>query len=135
MRSNKPILLVEDDLVDVLTLKRAFKDLEVTNRLIHFEEGESALDYLKSTELLPCLILLDLNMPRMNGLEFISNAKSDEQLKSIPIVVLTTSSEYNDKVKSFEFSVAGYLVKPLDYSKFVEMIRTLSNYWTTSELL
>ncbi len=136
MKNNKPILLIEDDLVDALTVKRAFKELNVKNKIIHKPDGEQALDLLtdKSSPL-PCMILLDLNMPRMNGLEFIEQAKSDLTLRSIPIIVLTTSSEYRDKEKSFEHSVAGYLVKPLDYTIFVQMIKTLSAYWTVSEML
>jgi CheY-like chemotaxis protein len=118
-----------------MTVKRAFKDLNVTNPLVHTLNGEEALEYLKSEEnKKPCIILLDLNMPRMNGIEFMQVVKVDDKLKKIPIVVLTTSREEQDKVKSFRLGVAGYMLKSVDYKEFVEIIRTISLYWTSSEL-
>jgi len=135
MRKPKPILLVEDDNIDAMTVRRALKDLKVTNELIRVGDGEKALEYLrdKSTQN-PCLVLLDLNMPKMNGIEFLKIAKADEDLKKIPVVVLTTSDEQRDIVESFELSVAGYMVKSADYSNFVEMIRVINLYWTLSEM-
>jgi CheY-like chemotaxis protein len=135
MRNFKPVLLVEDDSVDAMTVKRAFKDLKVTNTLIHRINGEEALEYLKNEiNLKPCVILLDLNMPKMNGTEFLKVAKNDQNLRKIPVVVLTTSKEERDIVESFNLSVAGYIVKPVDYKNFVEAIRTIDLYWTLSEL-
>jgi len=135
MKKPKPILLVEDDNIDAMTVRRAMKDLKVTNELIRVGDGEKALEYLhdESTEN-PCLILLDLNMPKMNGIEFLKIDKADEDLKKIPVVVLTTSDEQRDIVESFELSVAGYMVKSADYSNFVEMIRVINLYWTLSEM-
>jgi CheY-like chemotaxis protein len=135
MRGKRPILLVEDDKVDVMTVKRALKEIHVTNRVDTAGNGEEALEYLrvhKDEE--PCIILLDLNMPRMNGFEFLKAAKQDELLKMIPVIVLTTSKEEQDKVESFKLSVAGYMIKPVDYKQFVEVIRTINIYWTLSEL-
>jgi len=133
--SKKPILFVEDDHVDAMTVKRAFKDLKVTNPLAHTINGEQALEYLRNERnRKPCVILLDLNMPKMNGIEFLKIAKADDALRKIPVVVLTTSREENDIVESFDLSVAGYIVKPVDYKKFVEAIRTIDVYWTLSEL-
>jgi CheY-like chemotaxis protein len=118
-----------------MTVKRAFKDLNVTNPLVHTLNGEEALEYLKSKEnKKPCIILLDLNMPRMNGFEFMQVIKVDDKLKKIPIVVLTTSQEERDKVESFSLGVAGYMLKSVDYKEFVEIVRTISLYWTVSEL-
>lgn len=135
MKGKKPILLVEDDKVDAMTVRRAFKDLKVTNPLVHSINGEEALDYLSDdSNDKPCVILLDLNMPKMNGTEFLKVVKADESLKRIPVVMLTTSQEERDIVESFELSVAGYIVKPVDYQKFVEAIRTIELYWTLSEL-
>ncbi len=135
MRNYKPVLLVEDDNVDAMTVRRAFKDLKVTNPLVHRINGEEALEYLKDeNNKIPCVILLDLNMPKMNGTEFLKVAKSDEKLKKIPVVVLTTSKEERDIVESFDLSVAGYIVKPVDYKNFVEAIKTIDLYWTLSEL-
>jgi len=135
MRNSKPVLLVEDDSVDAMTVKRAFKDLKVLNPLTHRTNGEEALEYLrdKSNER-PCVILLDLNMPKMNGGEFLKVVKADDVLKKIPVVVLTTSKEECDIMESFKLSVGGYIVKPVNYTKFVEAISTIDLYWTLSEL-
>jgi len=133
--SKKPILLVEDDRVDAMTVERALKDLKATNELVHRVNGEEALEYLRNeSNKKPCVILLDLNMPKMNGVEFLKVAKADEALKKIPVIVLTTSEEEQDVVESFNLGVAGYIVKPTDYKKFVEAIRTIDLYWTLSEL-
>ncbi len=135
MRSSKPILLVEDDKVDAMTVKRALKELSVANQLVHQINGEEALEYLRSeSNGRPCVILLDLNMPKMNGIEFLEIAKADDELKQIPVVVLTTSNSEQDRAESFKLSVAGYIVKPTDYKKFVEAIKTICDYWTLSEL-
>ncbi|MBI9039666.1 MAG: response regulator [Bacteroidales bacterium] len=135
MNAKIKILLVEDDQVDVMTIKRAFKDINITNPIFVCENGLEALDYLHDKQKeLPGIILLDLNMPKMNGIEFLQEIKDDKQLKSIPVVVLTTSKEEQDKVESFNLGVAGYMIKPVDYLQFVEIIRTIHLYWTLSEL-
>ena len=135
MRGKRPILLVEDDKVDAMTVKRALKEIHVTNHVETAGNGEEALEYLRAhKDEEPCIILLDLNMPRMNGIEFLKVAKQDELLKMIPVVVLTTSKEDQDKVESFKLSVAGYMIKPVDYQKFVDVMRTINIYWTLSEL-
>lgn len=132
---NKPILLVEDDQVDAMTVKRALKELHVTNPLTHVENGEEALDHLRNpASERPCIILLDLNMPRMGGIEFLQVIKHDEVLRVIPVVVLTTSEEQQDKVESFSLGVAGYMAKPVDYHQFVEVMRSINTYWTLSEM-
>ena len=135
MRKSQPILLVEDDAVDVMTIKRALKDVGSENEIIHFVNGELALEYLKSDDHKePCIIILDLNMPRMNGLEFLRLLKMDPELKKMPVVVLTTSTNEKDISESFDNCVAGYMVKPADYEKFVDIMKTISCYWTVSEL-
>ncbi len=134
MHQLKPILLVEDDNVDAMTVRRVLKDLHVANALVHSLNGEEALEYLADESVeKPFLILLDLNMPKMNGLEFLKTIKSDYQLKTIPVIVLTTSKEKRDVIHSFELGAAGYMVKPVDYAKFVEIISTVVLYWRTSE--
>lgn len=133
--TNKPILLVEDDQVDTMTVMRALKEIHVTNPLVHLENGEEAVRYLRDpASEKPCIILLDLNMPIMNGIEFLQVVKHDDQLKRIPIVVLTTSEEQQDKVNSFNLGVAGYMAKPVDYRQFVEVMRSIDAYWTISEM-
>jgi CheY-like chemotaxis protein len=132
---DKPILLVEDDRVDALTVKRALKDLKVTNPLHIVEDGEQALTFLRDPQHeLPGLILLDLNMPRMGGIEFLEVLKADPHLRMLSVVVLTTSNEEQDKVDSYSLCVAGYMLKPVDYLQFVEVVRTISLYWTLCEL-
>ncbi len=134
MRNALPLLLVEDDLVDVMTVKRALRELGAVNPLHVVHNGEQALAYLQAgAPVSPGLILLDLNMPRMNGLEFLRHVKADPQLSRIPVVVLTTSREEKDRLESFRHSVAGYMVKPVDYPQFVEVMRTIQAYWSLSE--
>ena len=135
MRNSKPILLVEDDSVDAMTVRRALKDLKVGNPLTHAVNGEDALLYLRNGDnKKPCVILLDLNMPKMNGIEFLRIVRADESLKSIPVIVLTTSKEEQDKIESFKLCVAGYIIKSVDYKKFVEAVKIIDLYWTLSEL-
>jgi CheY-like chemotaxis protein len=132
--SHKPILLVEDDQVDVMTTRRALKELHVANPLAVCENGELAIGWLHAAAELPCIILLDLNMPIMNGIEFLRSVKADPHLRRIPVVVLTTSEEQEDKVRSFDLGVAGYMAKPVDYRRFVEVMRSIDLYWTISEM-
>jgi CheY-like chemotaxis protein len=133
--TNKPILLVEDDRVDTMTVTRALKEIDVKNQVVHRENGEEALNYLKdATGDKPCIILLDLNMPIMNGIEFLRAVKNTETLKLIPVVVLTTSDEPQDKLNSFNLGVAGYMSKAVDYRQFVEIMRAIDSYWTISEM-
>ncbi len=133
--SDKPILLVEDDQVDVMTVRRALRETEVANPVVNLENGEEALKYLRDPQSArPCLILLDINMPIMNGIEFLRVVKQDARLKRIPVVVLTTSGEQQDIGNSFDLGVAGYMSKPVDYRKFVEVMRTINAYWSVSEV-
>jgi CheY-like chemotaxis protein len=135
MRSSKPTLLAEDDDVDAMIIQRALNELKVANKLVRKVNGEDALEYLRGEgNQKPCVILLDLNMPRMNGFEFLKNVKADDALKKIPVVVLTISEEYEDVLESFGLGAAGYIVKAIDYKRFVEAIRTLDMYWTLSRL-
>ncbi|MCJ7728582.1 MAG: response regulator [Sedimentisphaerales bacterium] len=135
MRDSKPIMLVEDDTVDAMTVKRALKDLKVLNPLIRTGNGEEALVYLRDdNNVKPCVILLDLNMPKMNGIEFLRVAKADEKLRRIPAIILTTSKDDQDRIQTFQLNVAGFIVKPVDYKKFVDAVRIINLYWTLSEL-
>jgi CheY-like chemotaxis protein len=128
-------MLVEDDAVDAMTVRRALKELDVKIPLACVENGEQALEYLRqSGQVLPCIILLDLNMPVMGGIEFLQVVKHDAVLKRIPVVVLTTSNEQEDKVASFDLGVAGYIRKPIDYRQFVDAVRAIDTYWSISEL-
>jgi CheY-like chemotaxis protein len=133
--SSFSILLVEDDLVDVMSVKRALRDLNVPSPLEVAGNGEEALLRLRTPERpLPGIILLDLNMPRMNGIDFLKVLKADMRLRRIPVVVLTTSKEEKDRLESFNLSVAGYMVKPVEYAGFVEVVRNIQRYWNQSEM-
>ena len=135
MQTLKPILLVEDDSVDAMTVKRALRDLHVANSVIHLVNGEDAMKYLADPATdKPFVILLDLNMPKMNGIEFLKAVKADAGLRVTPVIVLTTSKEGQDVFDSFELGAAGYMVKPVDYRKFVEVMGTVMLYWNSSEL-
>lgn len=135
MRSEKLMLLVEDDAIDRMTVERALKEIRVTNRLDMVGNGEEALEFLRdSGREKPGIILLDLNMPRMNGIEFLKVVKADEELRRIPVIVLTTSKDEQDRVDSFNLGVTGYMVKPVDYMQFVEVVKAIYLYWTLSEL-
>ena len=134
MNSHHHILLVEDDRIDAMTVMRALRDLGSTNPLHHVTDGEKALTFLRDpANPRPMLILLDLNMPRMNGAEFLAVIKADDLFRAIPIVVLTTSQEDRDRLRAFDLSAAGYIVKPVDYTQFVNVMRTVLDYWTTSQ--
>ena len=129
MKDKRNILLVEDDIVDAMTVRRALNDLKVTNTLNTVANGEEALEFLhESQNEHPGIILLDLNMPKMNGIEFLKIMKNDNSLKRIPVVVLTTSQEEQDKIESFNLGIAGYMIKPVDYLQFVETMRTINLY-------
>ncbi len=134
------ILLVEDDEVDVMNVKRAFKKNQITNPLYVAGNGLEALVMLRSQGNPPSLpkeqrlILLDLNMPKMNGIEFLREVRADPELKPIPVIVLTTSNEDRDKVEAYNLNVAGYILKPVTFSNFVQAIATLNNYWALSEI-
>jgi len=135
MHKSRPLLLVEDDQVDARTIKHALDDLNIAESVVHVTNGEEALEYLRSAvNKRPCLILLDLNMPKMNGIEFLKEVKNDPLLRRIPIVVLTTSSEDDDILGTFQYSVAGYMLKPIDYREFVDTIHTITKYWSLSVL-
>ena len=135
MRTTKAILLVEDDKVDAMTIKRALQEINVTNELKIVGNGEEALEFLRDGHNeKPAIILLDLNMPKMNGIEFLTIIKQDNELKRIPAIVLTTSRDEQDRIDSFNLGVAGYMIKPVDYLQFVEVMKTIHMYWTLSEL-
>jgi CheY-like chemotaxis protein len=129
------ILLVDDDEVDVMNVQRAFEKSRITNPVHVAKNGLDALQLLRDGTVGPRrLVLLDLNMPRMNGIEFLREVRADEQLRSTSVVVLTTSNEERDKIEAYELNVAGYLVKPLTFVKFVDVVATLNKYWTLVEM-
>ena len=130
------ILLVEDDQVDIMNVKRAFDRNRITNPLYVATNGLDALEMLR-TNAVPAdrrLILLDLNMPKMSGIEFLRELRADAALSSTPVVVLTTSNDERDKIDAYNLNVAGYLLKPVTFINFVEVMAALNKYWTLVEL-
>ncbi|MCL7419977.1 MAG: response regulator [Methylobacter sp.] len=131
MNSIQPILLVEDDQVDIMTVERGLKKLGVINKLVTVNNGEEALQYLESSEdELPCMILLDINMPKMNGHECLKQLKSHPAFKNIPVIMLTSSMEQQDVDQGFALGISGYILKPVDYDQFIDAIQVLNSYWT-----
>jgi len=134
MLAEKPILVVDDDIVDAMTVQRAFKKLKIKNTVYHFGKGEEALDFLHEQKAeLPKLILLDLNMQGMHGIEFLEHIKNNIDFKHIPVIILTTSDEKKDRMQTYRRGAAGYLVKPVRFETFVKMLKTVINYWSLSK--
>ncbi len=134
------LLLVEDDEVDVMNVKRALKKNNLTIPIHHVSDGHEALellDYWQSSEFTRfknLLILLDLNMPKMSGLEFLKLLRQNRQFSKIPVIILTTSNQQKDLVAAYDLNVAGYIVKPIEFQEFVETIDALSRYWSICEM-
>lgn len=129
------ILLIEDDTIEVMKLKRAIAKLEMEHTLIEATNGEEALSILKDDHILPDIIFLDLNMPKINGLEFLRILKDDPVLRFLPTIMLTTSSNRKDILACYDIGIAGYIIKPLKYDDYVAKIEKALNYWSTNELI
>lgn len=131
------ILLVEDDPAHAEIVRRNFDEFRLANRMTHVSDGQQALDFLYrrgaycDPELSPRpgLILLDLRLPKVDGLEVLATIKNDESLRLIPVVILTTSAAEADRVKAYENHTNSYLVKPVDLPQFVDLLKTLGYYW------
>jgi CheY-like chemotaxis protein len=122
--------------VDVMNVKRAFQKNHIANPLFVAGDGEEALRQLRGGKI-PRerrIVLLDLNMPRMNGIEFLRQLRQDPELKSATVVVLTTSNDERDKIEAYDLNVAGYLLKPVTFSNFCEVMAALNRYWALVEL-
>lgn len=130
------ILLIEDDQVDVMNVKRAFEKNRIANPLYVAGDGLEAMEMLRAGKVPRDrrIILLDLNMPRMNGIEFLRALRADPELMLTPVVVLTTSDDERDKISAYNLNVAGYLLKPVTFINFVEVMAALNKYWTLVEL-
>lgn len=133
MQKPVEILLVEDNPNDVELTLRALNKHKLANKVFVVKDGAEALDYLFSPERVsdgyPRVILLDLKLPKVDGLEVLSKVKSDNRTKHIPVIVLTSSQEEKDIVESYKFGVNSYIVKPVDFEKFVECVADLGFYW------
>lgn len=128
------ILVVEDDEIDLMNIKRAFDKARVVNQFQYAKDGIDALEVLDSGIInKPLVILLDIKMPRMNGIEFLKVLREKPDWADTPVVVLTTSNLDSDKVEAYKLKVAGYIIKPMQFSNFVDVISSINSYWLLSE--
>lgn len=129
------ILLIEDDAIEIMKFHRVLKTMEHNHKVEEANNGEEALVLLKEKEIIPDIIVLDLNMPKINGIEFLGILKQDDVLKYIPAIILTTSNNHRDVLECYKIGIAGYLIKPLKYEDYVDRIQRLIEYWSTNELI
>lgn len=129
------ILLIEDDTIEVMKFNRVVESSDLLHEVIMSQNGEEALKYLNEVDVLPDLILLDLNMPKINGLEFLNLLKNDARLRYMPTVILTTSNNQRDLMQCYKIGIAGYLLKPLKYEDYVSKIEKILAYWSDNELI
>lgn len=142
MKEGITILLVEDDRLDVKTIERAFDEIGIQNPLYVVSDGEQALAYLRGEPPYtdsalaprPDLILLDLNLPVMSGLEFLKAYRDDPAFNTIPSVVLTTSAEERDIAETYRAGIAGYIKKPIDFPEFIDALKRFEHYWSLCAL-
>ena len=129
------ILFVEDDFIEVMKFNRVLKALGLYHRLIEANNGEEALSILRDKEIIPDIILLDLNMPKLNGIGFLKILKNDEHLKQIPAIIFTTSNKHRDIIECYKIGIAGYILKPLKYDDYQVIVKKTLDYWSTNELI
>jgi len=129
------ILFIEDDAIETMKFQRTMSKLESKHTLIEAKNGEEALEYLESGKSLPDIILLDLNMPRMNGIEFLGILKSHDRIKYLPTIILTTSENRDDLLECYKIGIAGYIIKPLKYEDYETKLKTVLKYWDINELV
>ncbi|PKB15918.1 response regulator [Flavobacterium sp. 5] len=135
MSKSLNILLIEDDAIEVMKFNKVLKNLEQVHKIIEANNGEEALSILENKVIIPDIIVLDLNMPKINGIEFLSILKADDVLKYIPAIVLTTSNNHKDLLAFYRIGIAGYMLKPLKYEDYVDKIEKMIQYWSTNELI
>ncbi|PQJ72594.1 MULTISPECIES: response regulator [Polaribacter] len=134
MSKNLKVLLIEDNLIEIMKMKRTLSLLKLDHTMQEAKNGEVALEILQDKSNFPDLILLDLNMPKMSGIEFLSILKKDENIQHIPTVILTTSDNQKDLEECYKLGVSGYILKPLKYDDYVKKIETVLSYWSVNEL-
>ena len=128
------ILLIEDDMIEVMKLNRTISTLKLNHKIIEANNGDDALKILEKKDELPDIILLDLNMPKISGIEFLSILKKDDVLRYLPTIILTTSNNQKDLLECYKLGIAGYVLKPLKYEDYVSKIEKVLAYWSVNEL-
>jgi CheY-like chemotaxis protein len=134
MENQLKVLLIEDNLIEIMKMKRTVSYLKLNHTLNFANNGEEALDILEDKTNYPDLILLDLNMPKLDGKEFLLILKNNTHLKHIPIVILTTSGNQKDIHECYILGIAGYILKPLKYDDYVTKIKNVLSYWSMNEI-
>ena len=134
MNKKLNILLIEDNLIEIMKMKRTISFLKLDHTIQEAKNGEEALEILKDKSKFPDIILLDLNMPKISGIEFLSILKNNEDLKHIPTIILTTSDNQKDLFECYKIGVSGYILKPLKYDDYVKKIEAVLGYWLVNEL-
>lgn len=129
------ILFVEDDAIETMKLHRTLKKYDFKHEILEAKNGEEALEILRSDVPYPDIILLDLNMPRMSGIEMLKILKEDPEMKYLPAIILTTSENRDDLLECYKIGVAGYVIKPLKYSDYEQNIKRLLEYWDVNRLV
>ena len=127
------VLLVEDSLIEIMKMQRAIPLLQLKHTINETKNADEALAFLENNSL-PDIILLDLNMPKISGIEFLSIIKQDERYKHVPIIILTTSDNQKDLLECYRIGISGYILKPLRYEDHVQKIKTVLEYWSMNEL-
>jgi CheY-like chemotaxis protein len=128
------VLLVEDNLIEIMKMKRTISLLKLKHTIHEAKNGEEALNFLEDKANIPDIILLDLNMPKISGIEFLKIIKDNDDLKHIPTIILTTSNNQKDLLECYRTGMSGYVLKPLKYEDYVKKIETVLAYWSINEL-
>lgn len=128
------VLLVEDNLIEIMKMKRTISLLKLKHIIYEAKNGEEALNFLEGKDNIPDIILLDLNMPKISGIEFLKIIKANDDLKHIPTIILTTSNNQKDLLQCYRTGMSGYVLKPLKYEDYVKKIEAVLAYWSINEL-
>jgi CheY-like chemotaxis protein len=134
LKKNLNILLIEDNIIEVMKMDRTVSLLKLNHNITKAKTADEAFEILKQNERFPDIILLDLNMPKISGIEFLSTLKSNDTLKHIPTIIVTTSDNENDLNKCYKIGISGYILKPLKYEDYVKKIEIVLSYWCINEL-
>ena len=129
------VLMVDDDTIEIMKLSRTVSSMNLDHQITDANNGEQALNILEQKDELPDIILLDLNMPKINGIELLTILKAKESLMHIPIIIVTTSSNNKDLLHCYKLGIAGYIIKPLKYKDYVNKIKKVLDYWSVNQLI
>lgn len=135
MKKKLSLLLIEDDEIERMKFKRVCQNNNFKCSVVEAKNGETAIEFLNTTDSLPHLILLDLNMPKMNGMEFLKSLKANNKFKYIPTMVMSSSESFEDIKQCYEIGATGYMLKPLHLAEYEQKVISIYNYWSSNELI